>query len=142
MATLPTGITITQVPSWSENPPSTWASEESVSFTRGPQPALPSLDAGRPSRLQLGSLRDARLRLVRPLELAVREEDGSVVVASESLSEFGYGSHLTEAIEDFAASLSALYWSLRAEQARLGPDLFETWSRLRAIIQEHAPQRA
>lgn len=89
-----------------------------------------------PSRLILGNLNHPTLRLRHPLELLIEREDQWIVAAYPELDEFGYGAHLTEAVEDFRQSLIELYLTLKAEQDQLGPDLQKVWQRLHDLIEE------
>jgi len=89
-----------------------------------------------PPTLLLGNLNHPILRLRQPLALSVEREDHWIVATYPELDEFGYGGHLTEAVEDFRQSLIELYLTLKAEQDRLGPDLQKVWQRLQDLIQE------
>ena len=85
---------------------------------------------GIPTSSLLGSLRDGRLRVVEPIEVVQRTEDGKCVVETPELNEFGFGDNLSEAIADLQAAISELYFTLGAEQDRLGPDLAVVWTTL------------
>ncbi len=88
------------------------------------EPAIPPYEAAPlPREFALGSLRDGRLRVVEPFEVAWKEEAGSVVVEAEELKEFGFGDSVSAALADLQAAIAQLYFTLEAEQGRLGADL-------------------
>ena len=76
----------------------------------------------------LGSLRDGRLRVVESVEAVRTTEEGKCVVEALELNEFGFGDSLSEAITDLQATITELYFTLEAEQDRLGPDLAKVWA--------------
>ena len=81
-------------------------------------------------KFALGSLRDGRLRVVEPIEVAQMIERDKYVVEAPELNEFGFGDNLSEAIGDLQAAIAELYLTLEAEQDRLGPDLASVWGEL------------
>ena len=81
-----------------------------------------------PETFALGSLRDGRLRLVEPIEVAQMEEGGKCVVEAMGINEFGFGDNPSEAIKDLQAAIAELFLTLDAEQERLGPDLASVWT--------------
>jgi len=87
-----------------------------------------------PDRLLLGSLNHPRLRLIRSLPLIITREESYVIAHMPELEEFGYGLHLTAAIQDLRQSLVELYQGLEADQDRLGPDLTDLWQMLQQFI--------
>lgn len=88
-----------------------------------------------PATLLLGTLSHPRLRLLRPLRMSISREEAFVVVSVPELEEFGYGPHLTAAIDDLRHSLVELYLRLEEDQPRLGPDLVQLWKQLHQLIQ-------
>lgn len=87
------------------------------------------------SELQLGFLRDGRLRILEPLRVVVgEEEDGIVSAEAGEVNEFGYGGNMTEAVADLQCALAELYFSLEDSQERLGDDLRATWAVLQRKI--------
>lgn len=113
---------------------------EQGSFQKIPGIAIPyenvaALYLVSPSVIQLGCLRDGRLRVREPLEVTITEEDGQIVAEAEELNEFGYGNNLTEAVIDLQHAVSELYFSLEEEQKRLGQRLQAVWDKLRAKIE-------
>jgi hypothetical protein len=96
-------------------------------------------------RFALGSLRDGRLRVVEPVEVVRTTEEGKCVVEAPELNEFGFGDNLSEAITDLQAAIAELYFTLEAEQDRLGPDLAMVWATLSRKVQvrkAHATHRS
>ena len=89
-----------------------------------------------PETMLLGALRDPRLRLVVPLTITFECENDDIVAYCEDLEEFGFGTHLTEAIEDLQATIAELYFTLKEENSRLGPDLKRIWDSLHQKIKE------
>lgn len=87
-----------------------------------------------PVRLRLGTLRDARLRLLAPLDVAISEEGGQIVAEVESLNEYGWGENLGDAVADLQRAIAELYYSLEADRDRLGADLQRTWETLERVI--------
>ncbi len=88
-----------------------------------------------PLNLELGFLRDARLRVVQHIELRVHETDEGMSVYSPALDEFGCGNDLEEAIEDFQHSVADLFFSLEERSSSLGTHLQEVWKVLRELVQ-------
>jgi len=93
-------------------------------------------DSALPETMLLGALRDPRLRLIAPLPLTFERENDDVVAYCEELEEFGFGKHLTEAIEDLQATIAELYFTLKAENKNLGSNLRRIWDSLRQKIKE------
>ena len=83
-----------------------------------------------PDRFSLGRLRDGRLRVVKPIDVVRTTEDGRCVVEAPELNEFGFGDNLSAAIADLQTAIAELYFTLDAEQDRLGPDLASVWDSL------------
>lgn len=76
-----------------------------------------------PSTMLLGALHDPRLHLIAPLTITFERENNDIVAYCEELEEFGFGTHLTEAIEDLQAAIAEVYFTLKEEKDRLGSDL-------------------
>ena len=81
------------------------------------------LGAATPEEFLLGSLRDGRLRVVGPISVSRTAESGQIVLEAHELNEFGFGGNVSEAIADLQTAIAELYFTLDAEQDRLGPDL-------------------
>lgn len=89
-----------------------------------------------PSTMLLGALRDPRLHLIVPLTITFERENNDIVVYCEELEEFGFGTHLTEAIADLQTTIAEAYFTLKEENKRLGSDLRKLWDSLRQKVKE------
>jgi len=89
-----------------------------------------------PSTMLLGALHDPRLHLIVPLTITFERENNDIVAYCEELEEFGFGTHLTEAIEDLQAAIAELYFTLKEENDRLGSDLARIWDSLHQKTKE------
>jgi len=89
-----------------------------------------------PETMLLGALRDPRLRLLAPLTISLERENDDIVAYCEELEEFGFGTHLTEAIEDLQVTIAELYFTLKEENDRLSSNLIRIWDSLRQKIKE------
>ena len=89
-----------------------------------------------PTTVQLGFLRDARLRMVEPFEVIIAEEDGQIVAEADELNEFGYGRNPSDAITDLQHTVAELYFTLKEDEARLGKELLNVWQTLQHKIRE------
>ena len=88
-------------------------------------------------------MRDGRLRVVKPIEVVRTAEDGKCVVEARELNEFGFGDNFSEALADLQAAIAELYFTLEAEQDRLGPDLAAVWATLsEKVSKPHATHRS
>jgi hypothetical protein len=76
----------------------------------------------RPASLLFGALKEPTLRLRKPIPLDLSVEKDEVVLAWAEIDEFGYGSTMGAAADDFGRSLGELYRRLE-ESKQLGPDL-------------------
>src|SRR5690348_5706867 len=65
-----------------------------------------------PCKLKLGTLSDWRLRVIVPIAVELRREDGSVVAFAPEFDEFGYGANSSEAVVDLQQTITELYFSL------------------------------
>ena len=97
---------------------------------------IPSIGPTLPSTMLLAALRDPRLRLTAPLTVTFERENNDIVAYCEELEEFGFGVHLTEAIEDLQATIAELYFTLKEENDKLGSNLKRIWQSLRQKIKE------
>lgn len=85
-------------------------------------------------QVQVGSLLDPRLRVQGVLVLDI-ERDGEFYIAScDRFDEYGYGTDIINAVQDARNTIAELYWELRENQDRLGPDLEKTWQALSTQI--------
>lgn len=101
--------------------------------------ALPELLV--PGEIRLATLSDPRLRVTAPIRVRLFEEHGQVVAEATELSEFGFGSNISEAMDDIQRAIAQLYFSLDESSERLGPDLKTAWSGLqRAVVRTKIPE--
>jgi hypothetical protein len=89
-----------------------------------------------PTQLLVGNLNHPRLRLREPINVIITEDDSLLIASIPDIEEFGYGSHLTAAVEDLRQTLIELFQTLKAEQSRLGLDMAQLWTRLQVLIEE------
>ena len=94
--------------------------------------------------MTLGTLHDARLRVVEPFELApyVREASHQrrvVLIEAPEIGQFGMGATDTEALQDLQATIVELYFTLNEEADRLGPKMQATLATLQRKIQRVEP---
>ncbi|MGH9324323.1 MAG: hypothetical protein ACRD21_13345 [Vicinamibacteria bacterium] len=104
-----------------------------------PKDSLPALWIVSPVRisdtLELGVLRDARLRVIAPILVTFAEEEESVRACAVELDEFGFGASYGAALADLQHAIGELYFTLEEDQNRLGADLTRVWSVLQTKIQ-------
>lgn len=89
-----------------------------------------------PETVEIGSVFDPRLRLRRAISLSIAEENGHAIVHSEELDEFGYGSDVLGAVDDFRLTIAELYSYLNENRDRLSIGLASTWEILEGLISE------
>ncbi len=97
-----------------------------------------SIGPALPETMLLGALRHPRLRLIEPLTITFEREKDDIVAYCEELKEFGFGTHLTETIEDLQATIAEAYFTLKEENKRLGSDLRKLWDTLNKKVKEVA----
>ena len=89
-----------------------------------------------PEQLLVGNLNHPHLRLRKPINVIITEDDSLLIANIPEIEEFGYGSHLTAAVEDLRQTLIELFQTLKTEQMRLGPDMVQLWAKLQTLIEE------
>lgn len=104
---------------------------------QGIQHSSLALPASLPETMSLATLRDGRLKVVSPIEVKFVQEGKQIAAEAAELSEFGFGENYSEAITDLQHAIVELYFSLKGEQDRLGPDLQRVW----AILQDKLIER-
>lgn len=82
----------------------------------------------------LGTVRDARLRVVSPLHVTLASEEGNIRAEATEIDEFGFGGSYADALSDLQRAIAELYLSLEDAKDRLGPDLERVWQVLQAKI--------
>lgn len=95
-----------------------------------------SLGPALPSELLLGHLRDGRLRVVAPIAVKLISEGEHVIAEATEVNEFGFGKNPSAALIDLQRALAELYFTLEAEQDRLGLELQNVWATLRQKIEK------
>lgn len=115
----------------------TLKSEDVVELQRlvAKEMATPS-DKRIPGVIQIGTLFNDRLILLKPLKAKVTKENEFFVAECDVLEEFGYGYSWMEAVDDLRMTVEELYFGLKAEKERLGSDLQKIWVELQNIIRE------
>ena len=83
-----------------------------------------------PTRFTLDTLRDGRLRVMQPIEVIPMVEGDKHVAEAPEINEFGFGDTPLGAVADLQTAIAELYFTLEAEQRRLGPDLSVVWGTL------------
>jgi len=91
-----------------------------VAVPFGPSQTFPS---ARPDKLLFGALDDPEFRLRRPIPLDLSVEESEVVLTWAEVEEFGYGSTMGAALDDFGHTIRELYRHLYKQSIQLGPDL-------------------
>ena len=86
--------------------------------------------------IQIGNLLDPRLRLRESVTLKMEQDDEFHVAWCEELNEYGYGLDPISAVQDARNTIAELYWQLKTERERLGPDLANTWKKLSRLVYE------
>ncbi len=97
---------------------------------------IPSVAPTLPKTMLLGALRDPRLRVIEPFIITFEREDSNIVAYCEELEEFGFGTHLTEAIADLQATIAEAYFTFKEENKRLGSNLRKLWDSIRQKVKE------
>jgi len=97
---------------------------------------IPTIAPTLPKTMLLGALRDPRLRVIEPFIITFEREDSNIVAYCEEIEEFGFGTHLTEAIADLQATIVEAYFTLKEENKRLGSNLRKLWDSLRQKVKE------
>ncbi len=85
----------------------------------------------RPKKLLFGAISDPRLGVRVPIPVEISGKKGAVVTRWSDIEEFGYGTHMSAALDDFGKTVSELYWSLDSRESDLGTDLKKILSKLR-----------
>ena len=88
-----------------------------------------------PTEIMIGSLRDGRLRVMKPIRVKFSREGAGFIAEAMDLNEFGFGGNQSEAVADLQHAIAELYFSLRDERNRLGPDLRRVWKKVDRAIE-------
>jgi hypothetical protein len=95
-----------------------------------------SLPRATPERLIVGNLNHPHLRLRIPITVSITRDESLLIASIPEIDEFGYGPHLTAAVEDLRQTLIELFQTLKSEQSRLGPGMIQLWNQLQELIEE------
>ena len=71
----------------------------------------------------LGTLNDARLRVRQPFQVTMSTENDDFIAEAVEIDEFGFGKNPSAAVRDLQLTIVELYFTLKSEAHRLGPDL-------------------
>jgi hypothetical protein len=86
----------------------------------------------------IGSLKDGRLKVNKPIKVRFSKEDGGFVAEAEEFSEFGFGASVPDALNDLQHTIVELYFTLMAEKDRLGHDLQLLREKLQGFVSINA----
>jgi|JRYL01.1.fsa_nt_gb hypothetical protein len=89
-----------------------------------------------PYVIELGHLRDGRLRLQASIKVQVAKAGDGITAYAESLNEYGYGDDSQAAVADLQGAIAELYFTLKSAQDKLGNDLHRTWQSLSQLVAE------
>lgn len=89
-----------------------------------------------PYPIELGHLRDGRLKLLAPISVSIARADDGISAYSQELNEYGFGDDFQEAVADLQRAIAELYFSLKEERDKLGADLRRTWEKLNPLVEE------
>lgn len=101
--------------------------------------AFPKVDPLVPGELLLGTLSDARLKIVDPICVRLSFDHDQIVAEAVALNEFGFGDTASEAVADVQRAIAQLYFSLEESSDRLGLDLQRTWATIQTSVEKTAP---
>ena len=77
---------------------------------------------------------------MQPIWVKFSKDGAGFIAEAIDLNEFGFGGNQSEAVVDLQHVIAELYFSLRDERNRLGPDLRRVWKKVhRAIIEPAIP---
>lgn len=117
------------------------APDADETFSFGGHTVRLAVTLGQPERdhvtaVRIGGLRHPSLTLRKPMDLEIQWHEGGVSVADGQTGLWGEGDHLTDAIEDFQATLAELYQDLKEQGAQLGPGMQAEWAALQQWVTE------
>ena len=82
----------------------------------------------------LGTMNDARLRVRQPFQVTMATENDDFIAEAEEIDEFGFGKNPSAAVRDLQLTIVELYFTLKNEAHRLGPDLKRVFSVLESKL--------
>src|ERR1700733_4488719 len=77
---------------------------------------------GRSKRILLGTINHCEFRVIKAIPVCLEVRLGTVVASWRQIDEFGTGKSMSLACDDLGHTIAELYTSLKADEARLGPD--------------------
>jgi hypothetical protein len=95
----------------------------------------------RAKELSFGMIADPRLHVRKAIPVVISRKAGSVIAQARIFEEFGCGPTSSSALEDLSKGLAELYWCLKTDRERLGPDLARLHSTLTEYIEERPRSR-
>lgn len=101
---------------------------------RSPQ-GIRMRDIALPRKIKFGAVASPELRMRRPINLRISEEEGSVVAAWQDIDLFGYGDSLSSALEDFRKSITELFFFLESQNDSLAENLRRVKDKLGQFIE-------
>jgi hypothetical protein len=123
------GTTSTEQKGWQSRLPAEKAPDNAFLVT-----AVAKRTSAVPQEIFFGALQSPILRLVKPIPLKTEKTKDGVSVVWGDICEFGYGNTLSEAIFDFAATVTELYVTLSKEES-LSDDLLRVKTKLSKYIE-------
>ena len=96
---------------------------------------LEEAPSARPPQILFGALRHPNLRLRKSIPLRAEKDSGTVSVVWEDIQEFGYGDTLSDALYDFAETVTELFIRLSDEGSSLSGDLLTVRGKLTEYIE-------
>jgi hypothetical protein len=91
-----------------------------------------------PSKILFGAIQDRRLCLKKPIPVELSESLGVITAHCGDLDEFGQGSVVSEALEDFGKTICEMFFALQDREHQLSLDLITLQKRLAEYIQLRA----
>ncbi len=91
--------------------------------------------AARPKRILFGVITDPRLRIKRPIPLAISRRKGIVIAHCADLNEFGCGARMSDALDDFSKGIVELFFTLERDSVHLGPGLAKLGAKLGRYVE-------
>lgn len=89
-----------------------------------------------PAEVMLTALHDDRLRVKEPIPVRIfKDAEGFILAEAIGFNEFGEGDSPAAALDDLRYALVDLYFSLDAEQHRLGQWLQSVWQTLQTRVE-------
>jgi hypothetical protein len=104
-------------------------------------PETPHIPAGAtiqwPMEIMFGGPLDHGLRVIVPLPVQISKENGTYIANCAAIQQFGYGSDMSEALDDFGKTVAEmfLYLSEESKADRLGNELAIQYKALQQYLE-------